>query len=260
MDRFGLAAGVARADQEVVGVAEHPAQVELDEVDRLLVRGVAGDLAQQLLRLDRAAAPRSRPGALMPVPGGAAVEAVLGDVAGELGAHELARSARPRRRARAPARRTRRSAASRGTAAIGPASPSTRSTASSTRLRSVPGRAATARSRQLEQLLRLAPGGQRRRDVGAHDERQLVVRVAGPDGSQGIHRVGRPAALDLERAHLERLARGSAAGTSPGAARRPGPPRLACRGSGCAGHQQPRESELAAARGARARGVRGAAG
>ena len=46
MDGLGLATGVAGADEEVVGVAEHPTQVELDDVQRLLVRGVTGDLGQ----------------------------------------------------------------------------------------------------------------------------------------------------------------------------------------------------------------------
>ena len=56
MDGLRLAAAVARADEEVVGVAEHAAQVELDDVERLLVRGVAGDLADQ-----PSAAPPRRP-------------------------------------------------------------------------------------------------------------------------------------------------------------------------------------------------------
>ena len=41
MDRLGLAVGVAGADDEEVRVAEHAAEVELDDVDRLLVGGVA---------------------------------------------------------------------------------------------------------------------------------------------------------------------------------------------------------------------------
>ena len=49
MDRLGLAAGVARADQEVVGVAEHAPQVELDDIHSLLVGRIARDLAGQLL-------------------------------------------------------------------------------------------------------------------------------------------------------------------------------------------------------------------
>ena len=43
MDRLGLALGVAGADDEVVGVADHAAHVELDDVDRLLVGGELGD-------------------------------------------------------------------------------------------------------------------------------------------------------------------------------------------------------------------------
>jgi hypothetical protein len=39
VDRLGLAVRVARADDEVVRVAEHAAQVELDDVDRLHVGG-----------------------------------------------------------------------------------------------------------------------------------------------------------------------------------------------------------------------------
>ena len=45
---FDLAVGVARADDEEVGVAEHAAQVELDDVDRLLVGGEAGDRARRI--------------------------------------------------------------------------------------------------------------------------------------------------------------------------------------------------------------------
>ena len=41
VDRLRLAVGVAGADDEVVRVAEHAAQVELDDVDRLLVGRVA---------------------------------------------------------------------------------------------------------------------------------------------------------------------------------------------------------------------------
>ena len=37
------------------------------------------------------------------------------------------------------------------------------------------------------------------RDVRSHDERQLGIRMAGMDRSQGIHGIGRPAALDLQR-------------------------------------------------------------
>ncbi len=48
--------GVSRADHEVVGVAEHVAQVELDDVDRLLVGGEARDLARELGSLHQLAA------------------------------------------------------------------------------------------------------------------------------------------------------------------------------------------------------------
>src|SRR3954454_348798 len=43
VDRRGWAVRPAGADDEVVGVAEHAAQVEHDDVDRLDVGGVAGD-------------------------------------------------------------------------------------------------------------------------------------------------------------------------------------------------------------------------
>ena len=50
VDRLGLAVGVARADQEVVGVAQDAAEVELDDVDRLLVGGQRRDRPGQLAR------------------------------------------------------------------------------------------------------------------------------------------------------------------------------------------------------------------
>ncbi len=43
MDRLGLAVAAAGADHEVVGVADDPAQVELDDLERLAVGRVAGD-------------------------------------------------------------------------------------------------------------------------------------------------------------------------------------------------------------------------
>jgi hypothetical protein len=43
VDRLDLAIGVPRADHEVVGVADHPAEVELDDLERLAVLGVGGD-------------------------------------------------------------------------------------------------------------------------------------------------------------------------------------------------------------------------
>ena len=46
VDRLGLAVGVAGADDEVVRVAEHAAEVELDDVDRLHVGRVALDDAR----------------------------------------------------------------------------------------------------------------------------------------------------------------------------------------------------------------------
>src|SRR2546423_12365899 len=48
VDRLGLALGVARADHEVVGVAEHASQIEFDDVDRLLLLGEPRDGAGQL--------------------------------------------------------------------------------------------------------------------------------------------------------------------------------------------------------------------
>ena len=57
VDRLRLAASAPGADEEVVGVAEHPAEIELDHLDGLLVGRVAGDLLDQLLALHHAAAP-----------------------------------------------------------------------------------------------------------------------------------------------------------------------------------------------------------
>src|SRR3954452_6708212 len=48
VDRLRLAVRVAGADDEVVGVAEHAAQIELDDVDRLLVGGVLLDPAGEV--------------------------------------------------------------------------------------------------------------------------------------------------------------------------------------------------------------------
>ena len=50
VDRLDLAVGVAGADDEVVGVAEDAAHVELDDVDRLLVVGVARRSARRAAR------------------------------------------------------------------------------------------------------------------------------------------------------------------------------------------------------------------
>ena len=50
VDRFGLPARVARADQEEVRVVQHPAQIELHHVRGLLVGRVARDLAHERLR------------------------------------------------------------------------------------------------------------------------------------------------------------------------------------------------------------------
>src|SRR6202034_339948 len=66
VDRLRLALGVARADDEVVGVPEHTAQVELDDLAGLLVRGVARNLAEQLLGAHRALAPASVPARYSP--------------------------------------------------------------------------------------------------------------------------------------------------------------------------------------------------
>src|SRR5580693_8824404 len=60
VDSLRLAAGVAGADEEVVGVAEHPAQIELDDVDRLLVGRQTRDLADEPLALQRPGAPAPR--------------------------------------------------------------------------------------------------------------------------------------------------------------------------------------------------------
>ena len=50
VDRLGLAVGAAGGDHEVVRVAEDAAQVELDDVDRLLVRRVPGDPLRETLQ------------------------------------------------------------------------------------------------------------------------------------------------------------------------------------------------------------------
>src|SRR4051794_12321086 len=53
VDGLRLALGVAGADDEVVGVAQDAAQVQCDDVDRLLVGGEHGDLAGQGVAGDR---------------------------------------------------------------------------------------------------------------------------------------------------------------------------------------------------------------
>ncbi len=53
MDRPCLAVGATGADHEVVGVADHPAEVELDDVERLAIRGELGDRGRHLLGGDR---------------------------------------------------------------------------------------------------------------------------------------------------------------------------------------------------------------
>src|SRR5271163_2103725 len=49
VNRLRLTAGIARADQEVVGVAEYTPQVELDDIHSLLVGRITRDLSEQLL-------------------------------------------------------------------------------------------------------------------------------------------------------------------------------------------------------------------
>jgi hypothetical protein len=43
VDRLDLAVGAAGADHEVVGVADHVAEVEFDDVESLAILGVRGD-------------------------------------------------------------------------------------------------------------------------------------------------------------------------------------------------------------------------
>ena len=50
MDRLGLALAAARADHEVVRVADHRPQVQLDDVERLAIGGVLRDRALRALR------------------------------------------------------------------------------------------------------------------------------------------------------------------------------------------------------------------
>ena len=71
VDRLGLAVGVAGADDEVVGVADHAVQVEHEHVDRELVGGVAGDPVGDLgaVRLGRGGIARERLGLIAPPPG-----------------------------------------------------------------------------------------------------------------------------------------------------------------------------------------------
>ena len=58
---------------------------------------------------------------------------------------------------------------------------------------------------KLEQLRGFAPGAESTGRVGSHDERQLGVRDAWHVWDlQGIHRIGQPAALDLDGAHGQR--------------------------------------------------------
>ena len=49
VDGPGLTIGAPGADHEVVGIADHAPQVELDDVQRLAVRGELGDLGGHLL-------------------------------------------------------------------------------------------------------------------------------------------------------------------------------------------------------------------
>jgi hypothetical protein len=53
MDRLDLAIGAAGADHEVVGVADHPAQIELDDLERFTVFGVGGDGARDVFWCQR---------------------------------------------------------------------------------------------------------------------------------------------------------------------------------------------------------------
>ena len=59
--------------------------------------------------------------------------------------------------------------------------------------------------RELEQALGLTPGADRAGGVGAHDQRQRCVGIAGMYGSQGIHGIGQAATLKLDVAHAESL-------------------------------------------------------
>jgi hypothetical protein len=43
VDRLDLAVRAAGADHEVVRVADHPAEVELDDLERLAILGIGGD-------------------------------------------------------------------------------------------------------------------------------------------------------------------------------------------------------------------------
>ena len=57
VDGLDLAVGAAGGDHEVVGVAEHAAEVELDDVLCLDVGGEAGDEGGELGRLDGSGSP-----------------------------------------------------------------------------------------------------------------------------------------------------------------------------------------------------------
>ena len=260
MDRLGLAPGVARADQEVVGVAEHAAQVELDDVDRLLVLGVAGDLAHELrsaqarrpsARATPARARRARArGCSRPRP--RPTSSSIGSPAAARCAHHRGGDVDPAASRGSAARAERRRRAST------PRDGALAARACGRR----PLRAATARSASSSSARGSRHAGSVAGDVRSDDERQLGVRMAGMYGPQGIDGVGRAAALELQRAHLEAARRRPPpAGTSPGGARRPGRRLAACAGAcGRASARTRVEPELARARGARARGARDAAG
>ena len=241
VDRLGLAVGVAGADDEEVGVAEHAAQVELDDVDRLAVGGVARRSRSASCSAAQAHAagaprcasryrPRSRDRVGDRVRHEVADRPPLGDAAADV------------------ARRRCRSAACRRSARDRPPCSGVEALARCPR-GGRPSRSATASVASSRTASGSRHAGRLCGHVAADDEGQLVLRIALMQLPQGIDRVGRAPAVDLERETAEALvARHREPAQLERGARRPGRSSASLCGGTATGMQQRRGRARAASR------------
>ena len=216
MDRLRLALGVARADDEVVGVAR-----------RSRAGRGCGSRPPSCRRRSPRSGSRAPPAracrVLVPSPPSGwdrrAVQALRADEVRDLVRHEIAD--RPPRRppARAPLWTTRRSAACRRTRRS--ASPADRLLdARPVHLRPLGHRD----RREPHHLVGLVPPRQRGGLVAAEDQHELVAGRARPELAERVGRVRRALAVDLDPRQVEALvARGRVARTSRSAPRLRGP-------------------------------------
>ena len=187
---------------ERVGEAAQPAQVERQHVLRLLVERVLGDQVGELL--GRAAAPFMQ---WLLSRGLRRVPTVQARAPRPRAPRPPARSAAGPRPRATRARSVVELMSIRGMSKTSARDPPDRARASASSMssRRLPRALRDRHPCQAKHLSRLAPRRQALGHVGADDERQLVSRIALMQLPQRIHRVGRPAALDLEVAHPEPL-------------------------------------------------------